>query len=62
MLKKKDAVRLFATAVRELDETDPIEPTEISCKKPSQWEHGNRLLNFMRLVSYIVHVLIAYLM
>jgi hypothetical protein len=56
-----DAVRMFATSVRELEETDPIEPTEISCKKPSEWEQGSRLLNFMRLVSYIVHDVIALL-
>lgn len=46
-----DSVKLFATAVRELDETDEIEVEKLSCNKPQPWEHGRRIINYMRLVS-----------
>lgn len=46
-----DSVRLFATAVRELDSLDAIEATKINCKQPTPWEHGSRIINYMKLVS-----------
>lgn len=49
----KDAVRLFATAVRELDATEEIEVTKIDCQEPELWEHGKRIAEYMRLVSVI---------
>lgn len=45
-----DAVRIFATAVRELDSTEEIEATKINCKHPVPWQHGNRIANYMRIV------------
>lgn len=45
-----DAVRIFATAVRELDGTEEIEATKINCKHPVPWQHGNRIANYMRIV------------
>ncbi|KAG5684283.1 hypothetical protein PVAND_013519 [Polypedilum vanderplanki] len=44
-----DAVRLFAAAVRELDATEEIETEKIDCKDPAIWEHGKRIVEYMRL-------------
>jgi hypothetical protein len=50
-LSRVDAVRLFAAAVRELDATEEIETEKIDCKDPALWEHGKRIVEYMRLVS-----------
>ena len=46
-----DAVRMFATAVRELDEGEEIEASKINCKHPSAWPHGARITNYMKIVG-----------
>jgi hypothetical protein len=46
-----DAVKLFATAVRELDATEEITPSRTSCKHPSQWADGLRIVNYMKVVG-----------
>lgn len=57
----EDAVRLFAAAVRELDATEEIEATKIDCQEPEVWEHGKRIAEYMRLVSYFqIHKLLSY--
>ncbi|CRL04875.1 CLUMA_CG017927, isoform A [Clunio marinus] len=47
-----DSVRLFATAVQELEsaeDADKIEAKKMNCKHPTPWEQGSQLVNYMRL-------------
>lgn len=46
-----DAVRMFASSIGELDATQEISATPISCRHPKQWEHGLRIVNYMKVVS-----------
>lgn len=48
-----DAVNLFASAVRQFDQNGEIEVSELSCSKPSKWNHGFDIIKFMHLVSYM---------
>ena len=55
-----DAALLFATALGELDRSQDIETAVLSCDSELTWQHGNSLINYMKLVSqglmYIVHI------
>ncbi|XP_059618967.1 glutamate receptor ionotropic, kainate 2-like [Phlebotomus argentipes] len=44
-----DAVRAFAAALQELDSSEEIFAVPMSCKHPSQWPHGLRIVNYMKL-------------
>ncbi|XP_055683998.1 glutamate receptor ionotropic, kainate 2-like [Lutzomyia longipalpis] len=44
-----DAVRIFAAALQELDNSEEIFAMPMSCKHPSQWPHGLRIANYMKL-------------
>ena len=46
-----DAALLFATALGELDRSQDIETTVLSCDSELTWQHGNSLINYMKLVS-----------
>ena len=46
-----DAALLFATALSELDRSQEIETAVLSCDSEQSWEHGNSLINYMKLVS-----------
>lgn len=48
-----DSVKVFAAAVRELDATEEIEVSKINCKQLKPFEHGRRIVNYMRLVSVL---------
>ena len=56
-----DAALLFATALGELDRSQDIETAVLSCDSELTWQHGNSLINYMKLVSqgvmFIVHSL-----
>ncbi|XP_053682747.1 glutamate receptor ionotropic, kainate 2-like [Sabethes cyaneus] len=45
-----DAVKIFATAIRELDATEEITPSKLSCgnKNLRQWPFGLRIVNYMK--------------
>ena len=45
-----DAVQIFAAALRELDNSEEITTSPMNCKHPSQWAHGMRIINYMKLV------------
>ena len=42
---------LFSAALHELDQSQNIEVTPLSCDGHQTWQHGNSLVNFMKLVS-----------
>ena len=46
-----DAALLFATALGELDRSQDIETAVLSCDSELTWQHGNSLINYMKLVS-----------
>ena len=46
-----DAALLFATALSELDRSQEIETAVLSCDSEQSGEHGNSLINYMKLVS-----------
>ncbi|XP_053678386.1 glutamate receptor ionotropic, kainate 2-like [Anopheles nili] len=45
-----DAVKIYATAIRELDATEEITPSRLSCgsKNLRQWPFGLRIINYMK--------------
>ncbi|XP_058063457.1 glutamate receptor ionotropic, kainate 2-like [Anopheles bellator] len=45
-----DAVKIYATAIRELDATEEITPSRLSCgnKNLRQWPFGLRIVNYMK--------------
>ncbi|XP_040172149.1 glutamate receptor ionotropic, kainate 2-like [Anopheles arabiensis] len=45
-----DAVKIYATAIRELDATEEITPARLSCgsKNLRQWPFGLRIVNYMK--------------
>uniref|UniRef100_A0A182U976 Glutamate receptor 1 n=1 Tax=Anopheles melas TaxID=34690 RepID=A0A182U976_9DIPT len=45
-----DAVKIYATAIRELDATEEITPSKLSCgsKNLRQWPFGLRIINYMK--------------
>ena len=46
-----DSALLFATALSELDRSQDIETTALTCDSEQTWQHGNSLINYMKLVS-----------
>ena len=46
-----DAALLFATALSELDRSQEVETVALSCDSEATWQHGNSLINYMKLVS-----------
>ena len=49
-----DAVRLFSKALHELDLSQNIDISPLSCDGQYTWKHGNSLVNFMKLVTVTV--------
>ena len=45
-----DSALLFATALSELDRSQDVETTVLSCDSEQTWQHGNSLINYMKLV------------
>jgi hypothetical protein len=43
-----DAVKLFATSLKELDISEHIYPKKISCKHPTMWAQGVGLASYFR--------------
>ena len=51
-----DAVRLFATALHDLDSSrDNIHITPLPCDGDKSWSHGDSLTNYMKMVSLYLH-------
>ena len=46
-----DAVHLFAKALDELSRAQEVKVHPMSCNKAKEWEHGNSLLNYLKMVS-----------
>ena len=49
-----DSALLFATALSELDRSQDVETTLLSCDSEQTWQHGNSLINYMKLVSLLI--------
>ncbi|KAI1298750.1 Glutamate receptor ionotropic, kainate 2 [Halotydeus destructor] len=47
-----DAVKLLATALQDLDQSQSIDVTPISCENGTPWPHGSSLINYMRPISF----------
>ena len=45
-----DAALLFATALSELDRSQDVQTAALSCDSELTWQHGNSLINYMKLV------------
>ncbi len=45
-----DAVQLFAQALHDLDHSQDITTRPLSCDGTETWQHGNSLVNYMKLV------------
>lgn len=43
-----DAVKLTATALRELDQSQRIDIHQLSCENEIPWIYGSSLINYMR--------------
>ena len=50
-----DAVHLFAQALHDLDHSQEINTSPLSCDGSETWQHGNSLVNYMKLVSNSVY-------
>ena len=48
-----DAVHLYAQALHDLDRSQEINTKPLSCDGSETWQHGNSLVNYMKLVSYL---------
>jgi glutamate receptor, ionotropic, invertebrate len=46
-----DAVRIFASTIRQLDKSEEIIPIRNSCRHPNPWRHGLRIVNFMKVMN-----------
>lgn len=46
-----DAVKIFTTVFLELNEEQQIDVSEFSCENIQQWEHGLRIIKFLKQVS-----------
>ena len=46
-----DAVHLFAKALDDLDRSRHIDITPLQCDGDLTWQHGNSVLNYMKLVG-----------
>lgn len=47
-----DGVKLLSLALQELDSSQSIDVTAISCENGSPWPHGSSLINYMRPISF----------
>ena len=47
-----DAVQVFAKALTDLDRSQDVQPVSIDCTGRETWQHGNSLVNYMKMVSY----------
>ena len=47
-----DAVHLFARALHDLDHSQDINTRPLSCDGSETWQHGNSLVNYMKLVRH----------
>ena len=45
-----DAVHLYAQALNDLDRSQEINTKPLSCDGSETWQHGNSLVNYMKLV------------
>jgi len=54
-----DAVQLFAQALHDLDHSQEISTRPLSCDGTDTWQHGNSLVNYMKLVKKNVATLIG---
>lgn len=52
-----DAVYAVVAAVQELNHSQNVGATQLSCKSSKIWEHGTSLMNYLRMVS--LHLLNA---
>lgn len=48
-----DAVKLFATALHDLDRSQAINIRSLSCDSEDPWVYGQTLVNYMRMVSFL---------
>ena len=46
-----DAVQVFAAALRSLDSSQEISLQPLSCSGENTWQHGNSLINYMKMVE-----------
>lgn len=46
-----DAVQVFARALTELDRSQDIQTSSLDCNLENTWQHGNSLINYMKLVQ-----------
>lgn len=46
-----DAVYAVVAAVQELNRSQNVGATQLSCKSSKIWEHGTSLMNYLRMVS-----------
>lgn len=46
-----DAVKIFTTIFLELNEEQQIDVSEFSCENIQQWEHGLKIIEFLKQVS-----------
>lgn len=45
-----DAVHTVVAAVQELNRSQNVGATQLSCKSSKIWEHGTSLMNYLRMV------------
>ena len=46
-----DAVQVFAAALRSLDSSQEISLQPLSCSGENTWQHGNSLINYMKMME-----------
>jgi len=51
-----DAVKLLATALQDLDQSQSIDVSPVSCENGVPWPHGSSLINYMRPVSLTLNL------
>ena len=50
-------MHLFAQALHDLDHSQEINTSPLSCDGSETWQHGNSLVNYMKLVSkFTIHL------
>lgn len=47
-----DAVHTVVAAVQELNRSQNVGATQLSCKSSKIWEHGTSLMNYLRMVRH----------
>ena len=51
-----DAVQMFAKALTDLDRSQDVQTSSIDCGGRETWQHGNSLVNYMKMVSSLFHL------